>query len=854
MAELMSRTPPALAVRLLRICLGVEAREVIAGDLDEQFARGRSAWWYWRHALTSIGAYWLGRAPAAAETMASSFRQLTRQKRYVAAAAGTLALAVATATASAVVVNRAFIDALPYPNGHRLVVLATDGFTSISASVYNDLRNSTPPFDAFAPTRNATVALATDDTTTTVNGSMVTREYFDLLGVQPVMGAIWSSQAEPVVVVSWAFFQQTLRADSAAIGRMLTIDGTPRRVAAVLPPQFLPPFSTQQEIWLPLDLAAAAAEPRARRQLTTLARRSEATTPEDVAAFLAMFSKRMQSSFPVEHGRQTWQARSLQDDMIGTAGPALVGVAAAAALLLVIVCANVGGLATARAVAMQQQIAVRQAIGASRGRLFVEQLADAVLIAAAGTAAGLVLAPALVAVAARYQREFLDRLQAFQLDTTVTLVAAIAGLTIGTLSAFIPARLIASGSLAGLTRGTRGATASRRLTFARQALIVAQVALALVLVIGAGLLVRTVRHLTERPLGFSTAGMTTMSVTLPGKAFASQAAQMQFEEDLLATLGRLPGVDAATASVGLPASRAMGASLHIHGRPVDGGLPEVGYNSIAPGFLNMMGMPLLAGRDVNEHDRQGTTGAILVNSMMAKQYWPGGDAIGARIYLGPGRPDPGAWMEVVGIVADVRPYAAAEPVTPSAYGSTRQYSWPRRFFTVHTHHKPSTLEAEMRTAVRAANPAVSVGIVRDLPAIAEAARGRHRLVMSTLVIFSGVALALCASGLYAVAAMMSSMRRREYAIRLALGAPREHVRWQVVRQSLTLAGAGVGLGLGLAAAAVGAIQGLLHGVGSTDPSTFAGAAVVLTLVAAGAAWGPARSAAHADPIETLRAE
>jgi predicted permease len=527
-------------------------------------------------------------------------------------------------------------------------------------------------------------------------------------------------------------------------------------------------------------------------------------------------------------------------------------------LLLLIVCANVGGLAAARAVGMRQQMAVRQALGGSRGRIFAEQFADAVLIAAAGTAAGLLLAPMLVAIAASYQLEFLNRFAAIEIDATLTMMGLLAGLAIGTLAALAPARMIARTNLIGRSEDrplqARSVIGSRRLTITRQALVIAQVALALMLVIGAGLLVRTVRYLTDRPLGFTTEGMTTMFVTLPGQRFATQAAQVQFEQDLLTRLRAIPGVAEATASVGIPASRAMGASLHIRGRSVDTGLPEVGYNSVAPGFMRMMGIPIEAGRDITELDRAGTTGAILVNATMARQYWPDGDAIGAFIYLGPGAPNPGAWMEVVGIVPDVQPYAPAERVTPSAYGSTRQYSWPRRFFTVRMRDRTTPRADDLRAAVRATDPTVSVGMIRELPEIAESQRGRHRLVMSTLLVFGGVALVLCASGLYAVAAMMSRLRRREYAIRLALGARREDVRWRVVRQSIALAGAGIVAGLALAAGAVQLIEGLVHGVASLDPATFVTAAVGLALVAAGAAWWPAQAASRVDPVETLKAD
>jgi putative ABC transport system permease protein len=850
----MSVRPPALAIRLLRACVGATAFDVIAGDLDEGFSHGRGAAWYWRQTLRSIGAHWAGLIPVAGEVLAASIRQLARQPLYVAGVAGTLALAVATAVASGAVLKRAFIDALPYPHADRLTVLTTDGFPSVSAHVLRELREGAPPFDGLAPTRGATVTLATEGSTTSVNGMLVTPEYFDLTGTRPVMGRVWTSPEEPAVIVSWPFFERELAGDPAALDRPITIDGVARTVVGVMPAGFLPPYWPTHELWLPLNLRALEAEPRARRQLTVLARVAAGESLEGANAWLTGLTGRLRAAFPVEHGRQSWSATPLREELMSTSRPALIGVAAGAVLLLLIVCANIGGLATARAAGLQQQVSVRRALGGSGGRLFAEQFTDAFAVSALGTALGLALSPSLVAIAVRYQRDFLERVTPFALDAPLVASGALIGLVVGTVAALLPVRAIARGPLSGLVRSARGAAGSRRLTRARQALVIAQVALALVLVVGAGLLVRTVQHLTNRPFGFSTEGMTTMAVTMPGKRFASQAEQVRLEEAVLSHLTRVPGVTNVTASVGLPASRAMGASLHIRGRSVADGLQEVGYNSIAPGFIDMMRIPLKAGRDISVEDRAGSTGAILLNESMARQYWPDGDAIGARIYLGPGAPEPREWMEVVGIIGDVRPYAPGEVVTPSAYGSTRQYSWPRRFFTVHTARKPGTLEADMRAAVRAADASVSVGILRDLPELADAQRGRHRLVMTTLAVFAGVALVLCASGLYAVAAMMSGLRRREYAIRVALGAPHEHVRWHVVRQAVTLAAAGIIMGLAIAAGGVRAIQGLLHGVGSIDPATFAGSAVMLALIAAAAAWWPARQAARVDPVETLKTE
>lgn len=850
----MSRQPPALAVRLLRAAVGATAFDVIAGDLAEEFSYGRSRAWYWRQTFRSIGAHWFGMVPITWEVAGASVRQLRRQPIYVAGVAGTLALAIATAAASTAIIKRAFLDGLPFPAADRLGVLTTDDTAAVSVHVLRDLEASAGPFDRFAPIRPITITLATSESTSTVNGMLVTPDYFSVLGTRPAIGGIWNAADEPAVIVSWPFFERELGADPASVGRPITIDGIPRTVLGVMPSGFVSPFWPEHELWLPLNLQALNSEPRGRRQLTIIARRSDTVSTEAADAFLAALTSRLRIEYPVEHGRQTWRVRMLRDDITGSSRPALIGIAAGAILLVFIVCANIGGLATARASSMRHQIAVRQALGGSRGRLFAEQLADAVSVAALGVAIGLAVAPLFVSVAARYQREFLDRMTPISLDATVAIVVGAVGLIAGALAALLPLRMVGRGALAGIGHSVRGVSAGRRLTLVRQTLVVAQVALALVLVVGAGLLVRTVRHLSELSLGFNTEGMTTMAVTMPGKRFASQAEQIRLEEEILTRLRALPGVSSATASVGIPAGRAMGASLHIRGRSTAEGLQEVGYNSIAPGFREAMGMSLKAGRDITLDDRAGGTGAILVNETMARLHWPAGDAIGARIYLGPGAPDPGNWMEIVGIVGDVHPFAPGDRVTPSAYGSTRQYSWARRFFTVHTTHKPDALEAGMRAAVRAADPSVSVGVLRALPEFVDATRGRHRLVMTALLIFAGVALVLCAAGLYAVSAMLSGMRRREYAIRVALGAPRDHVRWHVVRQALVLAAAGIAAGIAIAAGAVGTIQGMVHGVAMMDPATFIGAAVLLAAVAGAAAFWPAHKAARVDPVETLKAE
>jgi putative ABC transport system permease protein len=853
----MTRRPPPAALRLLRWCLSDRAFDAIAGDLHEEFAEGRSAAWYWRFALRSIAAHFVAAVPGAARTLTSSARQLRRRPLYAAGVAGTLALAVATGTASVAVVKRGLLDPLPYPHADRLVSILTsmEGQRSaVSAAVFTELLEATSPFELFAPLRPQSPALRTAETTTMVPGLQVTPDYFELLGVQPRLGHLWTSAEEPVVVVSSRFFASTLAGDEQALGRPIVLGDVPRRVIGVLPEGFLPPYFPNADVWTPLDLREALAEPRARRQLTLLARRAGNQPPEAAQAFLDPFTANLRARWPAEHGRQSWVALPLRDEMIGAARPALIGIAAGALVLWLIVCANIGGLSATRAMTLQSQLAIRQAMGASRARLIGEQLADSVCLAAVGTAAGLSLAPILVGLAQLNQRQFLDRLPPLTLDVTSLAVGAAAGLLAGVLAAFVPSRLFSQARLDDMLRSARGTIGSRRVTVTRHALIVAQVAFALVLLIGAGLLTRTVRHLMNLSPGFTTTGMTSVAVTMPGSRFATQAQQLAFEDAMLERFRQLPGVVSATASIGLAATPAMGATLHIQGRSSAGGLTEVGYTSMTPGSLEQLGLPIEAGRDLAATDIAGTTGAILINRSLAQAMWPDGSAIGARVYLGPRPPGPNDWMQIVGIVGDVRASLLAPDIRPTAYGSTRQYSWPRRHFTLHAPTEPPTLQADIRAAVRAVDPMVTVGAIQDLDEVFASQRARHGLVLQVMSVFAVVSLVLCATGLYAVVALTSQLRRREYVIRLALGAPVQDVRWRVVRQALQLAAAGIALGIAIAALGVRAIEGLLHGVAARDARTYALSAVVLVLVAAVAAWRPARAAARVSASEALKAD
>jgi predicted permease len=422
----------------------------------------------------------------------------------------------------------------------------------------------------------------------------------------------------------------------------------------------------------------------------------------------------------------------------------------------------------------------------------------------------------------------------------------------GIAAAIVPQGAVRSTGSLEVLRASRGAAGGRGVTALRSALVVTQVALALVLLIGAGLLVRTVYHLSTTALGFDPRGMTMFTVTMPVPKYATEERQLQFEAEVLEQLGRLSTVQAASASVGVPLMAATRASLSIFGRTEEAGRAEIVYMSMAPDFRAFSGMRLLAGRDLQPTDIQTSTPVVLINETMARQYWPQGDALGAKTRIGPGTTGP--WIEVVGIVADVRQHGPTQPVMPTAFGSTHQYSWPRRHFSVRSTAAAGALAADLRAAVRAVDPDVAMGAVQTVDEALATQTARHRLVMLSLGFFGAVATTLCGFGLYAVVALTSRMRRREYAIRMALGAARRNVRWMVIRQALTLGVGGAAAGLILASLGTKTLEGLLHGIRPLDASTFMAAALAVLVLAALSAWLPARSAGRVDPVEALKAE
>ncbi|HET9371081.1 MAG TPA: ABC transporter permease [Vicinamibacterales bacterium] len=836
-----------------------ELNDHLAREVDANIARGMDAADARRRALADLG----GLAQTREETnavrdggfavvrQALSVRALRRQPLYVASCVVTLALAVAAATTMGAVIKPALLDPLPYRADGELVMINTttsSGLGGVNVHTLNDLRAAAPPLGQIAASRAIASSLTQADGVYPLNTHTVEANYFATLGVVPARGRVWSANETNVAVATWPFWQRRLQGDEAAIGRSITIDGVSHVVIGVLPRGFVVPWNPNAEVLLPINLTPLLADPyRARRMVAVVARRSDGVPLADVSAHLAAFSSRMATAHPDVPGGQTLIATPLRERMIGSSRPVMLGTAAATALLLLIVASNIAGLAAVRAIALRRQTAVKTALGASRGRIVAERLGESLAIALAGTLAGVGLSTLLIPTLRGYQAQFLFTLPPIALTPALAFAGLLAGLVVGTMAGVLPHLTMKQRGDEDPLRASRGNAGDRSGSRLRMGLAALQTALALVLVIGAGLLGRTLTHLAATPLGFDPSRLTSFFVNLPGQRYARQSAQIQFEQEMLARLERIPGIEAVTSSIGIPVDGGMGAGLYIEGRS-EAGTP-IHYMSVAPNFRELFGLSMLAGREIDTSDVIGSPRTLVINETMAKTYWPEGNAVGARIFVGVAPSQ--NWMTVVGIVADVRQHGPGAEVMPTAFGSTRQYSWPRRQFVFRTAAGRTVPAADLRAALRDIDPALAITTLSTLDGLVRSQQATQRLVLFVLGSFAVLAAVLCAFGLYSVLALTSSLRRREYAIRLALGSTAERVRWLVVRQALVLATIGVATGIGLAWMTTRSLSGLLEGIQPTDPLTFAVSSAAIVGVALLASWLPARRAATVNGAEVF---
>lgn len=773
----------------------------------------------------------------------------------------TLALGIGANSAIFSVVNAVLLRPLPYAHPERLVRVWPESMVPQAGFV--EMRDRTRSFEHLGGVGSeGDMVLTGQGTPERLRGVPVTGSVFPLLGVEAVAGRTFLPEEERagggrVVVLSHGLWQQRFGGDRAVVGRTITLDGFPHTVVGVMGAGFHFP-SREAQVWTPVVLDAG--NPGAYWNpagLFLFGRLHEGATVEGALAEVRSVIPRIREAFPWPMPTE-WGAGAgvvpLHEQVVGGVRTPLLLLLGAVGLVLLIACANVANLLLARGMARRREIATRVALGAARGRLARQLLTESLVLALLGGAAGLLLATAGGRMLVRLLPADMPRAEEIGTDASVLgftlLLALLTGVAFGLFPALWGSRADLQASLKDGVKGTGGA--GNRVS---RALVAIEVALAVVLVISAGLLVRSVSLLQQVDPGFRAGGVVTARLTPAGERYQDPERVRAFYRDLLARVQALPGVETASVTNQLPLDGGFASfPFEVEGQPLaPGATPPVGGSwLVSPGYLQAMGVPLVRGRGIEEADQAGAPDVALVNEKMASQYWPGQDAVGKRF-----KPVwwQDRWLTVVGVVGNVRHEGLASVERPEFYRPFTQEPTAAMMLVVRSRAAdPAGLVAAVRTAVADTDPDVPVSDVRMMEQVVGASLARPRFVMLLLAVFAGVALVLGAVGIYGVMAYAVTQRRHEIGIRMALGAGPVSVQRMVVKGGLTLAVLGLLAGIAAAFATTRLLASQLFGVGPADPLTFVGVALAVMAVAFVATWVPARRATRVDPMVALRTE
>jgi putative ABC transport system permease protein len=793
-----------------------------------------------------------------------ALRIFGREPAFAAAVVLTLALGIGANTALFAVVEAVLLRPLPYADAERLVLVkhrdAATGLTKhdIAIADYLDLATRQRSFDRFAGYSGHQSALVGEGEPRLVEGVALTPEAFDVLGVQPVMGRRFEASdaregAAPVAIVSYELWRTDLGSDPAVLSRSIQLGSVRRMVVGVAPPGFHFPAGNATDVILPYPLPAATPAARRAGWIYGIGRLAPGVSVERAEAEMATLSEQFEREFPQQNQGSRYYAESLRDALVGDTKRPLLMLLASVGFVLLIACANVGNLLLARSLARQSEMAMRLALGAGRGRLVAQTLTEGLVLALAGGLVGVLVAwraaPALATMIP-------DAVSVPGLDV-VGLNPWVLGFS---LAATLGAAVISSAvACVGLTRdsdrqalvGQRRTTMSGTARRAASGLVAAEIALAVVLLIGAGLTLRSFARLVSVDPGFSTAGVVTLQVGLPVGRYREQPARSAAYQRLFAALESLPGVETVGAAAVTPLTgNNWTAPLVRPEQPLADGQrpPEVGWQSASGGYFRALQIPLRAGRLFDARDTIDTPPVVIVSDALAERHFPGEDPIGKRIRLDD------ATAEIVGRVGDIRRASLRDTPRADLYFPFERQNGNGITLFVRTTGDPLTALPALRTAIRQTEPGALLAEVRTLSDIAAASAASSRLAMRLLGGFAVIALALAAVGIYGVMSYSVRRRTRELGTRLALGASRADIVGLVLRQAAVIAGAGLAVGLGLGLVAARSLSAILYDVPPWDPLAIAAAGVVLTVTALGASYLPARRAARVDPATTLVSE
>lgn len=804
-----------------------------------------------------------------------ALRHLAKSPGFTSVAVVIMALGIGANTAIFSVVHAVLLEPLPFSNPDRLVRLwhtppqtSFPGVTrfSLSAANFLDWQRQNHVFDQMALYHFSAYDITGQGKPQSIRAGVVSANFFSVLGVQPIHGRTFTAEEDAPgknheLILSYKLWQSRFASDPNVTGRTITLDGSPYTIVGVMGPKMATPSFA--EIWTPLGLTPAEASVRGEHHFLSIARLKPGVTVAQAQAEMNAISQRLEQAYPADDKGWGASVTSLREDTVGDVRPALLMMLGAVAFVLLIACANVANLIFARAFSRQKEIAIRSSLGASRTRLILPLLTESVVISLLGGALGLLTAHFGIELLLKFFADNLPRMGTIGLSGTVLLFTLGLSIATGLVSGLLPALSMTRGELnEALKQGLGRLDADTGSGATRSILVTVEVALSLVLLIGAGLMVRSLWNLQAVNPGFDEHNVLTAAVNVPRHQFTSPREEWQFFEQVLARVRALPGVVSAGAVDDLPLAGGSNQPVALEGRPLlpMSEQPEVSVRVIAPGYFKTMRIPLLEGRDLADSDTAETAGVVVISKAMANQFWPNQSPIGRHLKLSF---FPDKERVVVGVVGDVKQnglddstgipslYWPAAQVGDSAMGPWRPFGLS---LVVRTSTAPQSLAPSVTAAVSQINNSIPVDQVMTLEEFVGDTLTQHSFNMQLLSIFGILALVLCAMGIYSVLAYSVKRRMREIGLRLAFGAKLRDVAGLMIVQGLKPTLAGIGIGL-IAAIALGrVVSSIIYGVNSRDLLTFVAVTLLLIVVSFAASLIPALRATRVDPLAVLRDE
>ena len=793
-------------------------------------------------------------------------RVLFKNPSFTLIAVIALALGIGANTAIFTVVNAVLMRPLPYKDPDRLMTVWEDaskvGFPHNTPAPPNfiDWRDQNQMFEGMAALHRQTFNLTGVGEPERIDGRRVSWNVFTLVGVEPQLGRVFAPEEDQaggnkVVILSHRLWRRRFAGDPAIVGKNLTLNGQSHTVVGVMPQRFEFP-TPDDELWVPIAFSSDELASRGSHYLEVVGRLKPGVTPAQAQAEMNNIAARLEQQYPDTNTNVGATVIPLHEDLVGDIKPALLMLLGAVGFVLLVACANVANLLLARAAVRQREIAVRMALGASRWRLIRQFLTESVLLGTLGGIVGLVLAFVALIALKSFIPESISQASSISMDARVlgftVLISVLTGLIFGLAPALQRADFQLNEVLKESGRDPGAGAGGRRI---RGALVIAEVAVSLILLVGAGLLINSFLRLRNLDPGFKSDHVLTLGIVLPQLKYPDANRRATFYNEVLRRVEALPGVKSAGVTNWIPLvfqGDSIGISIEGQPDPSPSQRPNAATRVVNPNYFSAMGMNLLKGRNLDQRDTATSPAVAVISEAMARRFWPDQDPIGKRFTPGdPTQAD--QWIEVIGVVNDVRQFQLTAEPKPQMYLSYEQIGFfAPRYLVVKTDVEPASLAASVRQAVWEVDKDQPVSNIRPMEEVLSDSIARQRFSMLLLAIFAGVALVLAAVGIYGVMSYSVAQRTHEIGIRMALGAQTGAVLKLAVGHGLKLLLAGIVLGLGAAFMLTRVMSTLLFGVTPTDPLTFTAISVVLLVVGLVASYIPARRATKVDPIIALR--